>query len=582
MNDPRRHHHAAFRLLALLAGCFSGFAMTASAAPNTTTTATTRTLLFLDDQRLNQRDNVERRLGTPELIPESVFVDPAVNTAWGYPGVFHDPVSGKWRLLYLGWTGPELGKRFPLLAESDDGLHWSPRDTTRELDLPDRRFPHQVLPLDQFAEWPACYVDPYAPPAERLKGLVIYHTDPFHIATALWVSPDGLHWTRKPGIEWQNPGADPGTAVFWNAVRQSYVFTSRPDWTDRRIALFETRDWQHFTTPELALQTDPLDSPLTQLYGMPVFPYEGYYIGLLWLFHTVPQVSGSSPHKSFGGHVDCQLTYSLNGWHFQRSLRTPFMPNGPTGALDAGCLYPSTLIEHDDRWLWIYSSVSRREHADIPLGEGAIATYRLRRDGFVFLESLNGPGTVGTVTLAWHSGEPALNVLAPEGEVRVQVTDPEGHPLPGYTFADCLPFTGDAIAWHPTWRTSSSQNANSQNVASQKSVTSQSVDSKNLNLQSVGSQNAGSQSVDSQNVDSQNMASQPPGSLNTGSQSAASQSAGSQSHGLVALAPRPLRLEIQLRSARLYALRGHFTPLTAGEYWRLTHQSLPPTNTPGF
>ena len=44
-----------------------------------------------------------------------------------------------------------------------------------------------------------------------------------------------------------------------------------------------------------------------------------------------------------------------------------------------------------------------------------------------------------------------LNVQAAH-EVRVQVTDPEGRTLPGYTFADAEPLRGDELFWTPRWR----------------------------------------------------------------------------------------------------------------------------------
>ena len=74
------------------------------------------------------------------------------------------------------------------------------------------------------------------------------------------------------------------------------MLTTRPEGGDRRISVSETRDWESFTTPELALQCDPLDAPLTQIYGMPVIPYEGTYIGLVWLFHCIPE----PPNKYLG------------------------------------------------------------------------------------------------------------------------------------------------------------------------------------------------------------------------------------------------------------------------------------------
>jgi hypothetical protein len=208
-----------------------------------------------------------------------------------------------------------------------------------------------------------------------------------------------------------------------------------------------------------------------------------------------------------GGHVDCQLAYSLNGWHFQRGLRTPFIGNGAPGEPTAGCVYPSCLIKKTDGSLWIYASAGTHEHAIIPPGSGSILTYRLRRDGFVYLESANGTGTVGTVALLWKGGQLEVNAQSPNGRVRVRVTDPKGEPLAGYDFGDCEPLTGDETAWQPKWK----------------------------NGKTMGM-----------------------------------------------LGTRTLRLEIELTSARLYALRGRFTPLVAGEEWRFNEDGTMPRERPGF
>ena len=464
------------------------------------------TLLFFDDHRLSRRDNVARRVGRPRRIPESVYRDPHANTAWGYPSVFFDPGSGKWRMCYLGWTR-EANVRVPLLAESDDGLHWQPRDTTRDIDLPDRKTPNQLLPLDEFGEWPACYIDERAEPQERIKGLVVFHPSRNFVKTRLWTSPDGLHWTLKEGVQWQEQGPDPGVAVYWNEVRQSYCFTTRPDWTDRRIAVFETRDWRTFTTPELCMQADALDSRLAEIYGMPVFPYEGYFVALPWIFHVDPSVPGHSPHKFHDGHVDCQLAYSLNGWHFQRGLRDPFIPNGEPGEPDAGCVYPSCMVRKDKGDLWIYASACTLEHGYNPYGSGSILAYRLRRDGFVYLESTGGVGVVGTRAVYWQGGELELNVQAQGGHVRAQVTDIAGEPLDGFSFDDCVPFSGDDTAWAPTWQ---------------------------------------------------------------------------DGRRLAAHANSLLRIEVELKSARLYAIRGDFVHALGGQCWRLRDDGLKPEPRPGF
>ena len=456
-----------------------------------------RTLLFLDDLYLNRRDNVVRGIGRPKLIRESVFVDPYVNTHWGYPTVFRDEESGKWRILYQGWNSG--CPKAPLLAESDDGLSWAPRDTTKEIDLPDRKFPHQ-LSVAPFGEWSNCYVDPYAEAAERIKGLVTP-------GGGVWISPDGIRWKRKESVQWQKESPDPPTSAFWNSVRKSYVLTTRPMGGHRRIAVSETKDWERFTKVELALQADALDTPLAEIYGMPVFPYEGYYIGLLWLYHTAPQVEGHSPHKFWDGHMDCQLAYSLNGWHFQRGLRDPFIPNGDPTDPDCGCVYPSSIVTKEDGSMWIYASACTHEHGYLHPGSGSLIAYCLRRDGFVYLESSGGAGVIGTRALYWGGGEVEINIQSQGGEAQAQVTDPAGKVLEGYSFADCEMFCDDDTAWKPVWK-----------------------DGKTLQAQSG----------------------------------------------------KAIRLEVELKSARIFAIRGDFVPLIGGQYGRFNRDGVIPETGTGF
>lgn len=409
-----------------------------------------KTILFFDDLPLNRLDNMERKIGRPKLITESVYQDPYLNAAWGYPMVYFDDSSGKWRQPYHAWE-EDRSKRYPVLAESDDGLQWRPEDTTEEIDIPGRKYPHELFHMPDFSEMSRCYLDPHADPSERLKNLVVRHEENQEHSSSLWVSPDALHWRCKEGVHWQKPVPDPATFPFWNEFRQSYVLSTRPAWADRRVAVMETKNWRDFTKPELALQADAIDHPLTQPYGMPVFPYEGMYVALLWLFHVVPQVKGHSPHKFLGGHVDCQLAYSLNGWHFQRCLRDPLIPNGEIGQPDSGCVYPSFLLQKDNE-LWIYASACTHEHGYIPQGSGSLLAYRLRKDGFVYLQSGNGRGYVGTRPLLIRDESLFLNIQNPGGEARFQLTNSAGEPLSGYTFENSDTFRGDSVDLTPRWQ----------------------------------------------------------------------------------------------------------------------------------
>ena len=429
-----------------------------------------RTALFFDDQRLTERWNLGRKIGHPILQEESVYLDPAtdsVNLCWGYPFVYKG--IDRWLLFYQGWPtqGGTLPAPIPLLAESTDGLRWKPMDL-RHIPLgEDRILPNQVLPFhldgatileSQF------FFDEKAAPEERFKALTLYKISELRFSSPIFVSPDGLHWKRKEQAFWHEgtDAPDYPVCIYWNPVRESYTLCARPMHCDRRISVSETKDWLHFSKPELVFQPDALDPPLSDFYGMPVLPYKDYFVGLLEVYCAPPYLSyqgisaGAIPtHKFLGGHVESQLAYSLNGWHFQRGLRENFIVQGAPGDVDFGCVYPCCMVDTEDGLL-IYAAVSKREHGHAPNSCGAIAAYRLRPDGFVSLCSKNGYGSLKTKAL--YLGEDGLtfNVRCPNGSFRIGALTPEGAQIPGYSLTECAAFQGDSLKMEPVWQSGKS------------------------------------------------------------------------------------------------------------------------------
>ena len=411
------------------------------------------TMLFFDDHYLNRWENLCRHVGQPELEPEATFTDPAHGLASGYPTVFRTG-TGTWRCLYQGKSIGHMPAKisFPLLVESDDGIHWEIPDLADKVPLPDRAFPNQVLPMDRFGQWDHYFDEKTDDPQERLKGLITSDK-----GALLWTSPDGLEWREVEGVEWRPGSPDPPSMAFWNEVRQSYVIMARPGRNPhpRRLAVSETKDWRSFSESELTLRADALDLPLTELYGNPAFPYEDMFVGFVWVYNTVPyRADDPTTHrKYYGGRTYGQLSYSYNGWHFQRSLREPFIPNAPTGELGAGIMRPMSMIVDDDQCIRIYSSASKLEHGYHIQGTdlGALVMHRLRLDGFMYLESAGGAGILGTRPIFWRGGEVRLNVQSGQ-EARVQVTDGQGQTIEGYEFDNCEPFAGDELFWVPRWK----------------------------------------------------------------------------------------------------------------------------------
>ena len=424
------------------------------------------TLLFFDDNALGVRDNVVRGVGKPEWIAESIWHDDdRLNTHWGYPGVFFDEIDGLWRMVYQAKVvdnaaASRWGMHWvKLVAESKDGLHWRPRDTRKEMKIRGRRFPHQAT--GGGAEWCGIYLDERAPAEERVKKLG---------GQEVWASPDGVRW--KHLSDWRPDVSDAPMCAVWNEVYGRHFIYGRPAKGDRRWTVRQTKDWKTFTDPVLVMQSDGQDSPLTDLYGMPVFPYEGMHVAFVWLYHGAAQFQGTMPYKFTGGKVDCQLAYSLNGIGWQRTLRETFIRPGEPGTATGACVYPTSLVQRPDTDdLWIYASASATEHGLTPRGAGSIVAYRLRRDGFVYLESRSGAGRIATKPLYWRGGELRMNVqgqgafprgrgageLTPwqqflvHGGIRVQINDARGNPLKGYTFDECKRFAADHLAWRPTW-----------------------------------------------------------------------------------------------------------------------------------
>ena len=78
----------------------------------------------------------------------------------------------------------------------------------------------------------------------------------------------------------------------------------------------ESPDAIHWSDPETVLLQDELDYPDTEFYELNVTPYEGMYLGMLWIFRT----TNLTHHP--------ELVVSRDGVHFERNYREPFVYRG--------------------------------------------------------------------------------------------------------------------------------------------------------------------------------------------------------------------------------------------------------------
>lgn len=391
-------------------------------------------MLFFDDQRLFRRENLQRAYGAPQWIPESEYRCTTHHLAWSYPNVWKQSETS-WHLFYTGFY-PD-GRMIQLALHSKDGVHFAPRNTARLAGIAAPVEENQVFE-NVFQERNGIFENPFAPPEKRLHALLCEnHLENLQIDNVLYTSPDGVHWTREPVLT-QPAGSEPGGGCFFSRALNRFIIMTRPQWGTRRSAIVTTRDFVEFTPPEWNLQCDSLDEEGVEIYGMPAFAYKDMYIGMPWLYHTIP----SDTWKFHGGTIDCQLAYSLNGLHWQRSLREPFLAAEKPFE---GMVYPNSIAIRDNGEILIYASRSVGEHGICAGQDNCLGVYRLREDGFIALQTR--PGREGRLVTRQMVCGDMLSINLSARHATCAILDAQSRPIVGFGHEDCQPFSGDNVAW---------------------------------------------------------------------------------------------------------------------------------------
>ena len=90
------------------------------------------------------------------------------------------------------------------------------------------------------------------------------------------------------------------------------------------------------------------------------------------------------------------------------------------------------------------ATLSEAERADRDDGWGAACLAVLRKDGFVSLDADEEGGAVLTKPLKLAGDRLFVNLEAPEGELRLEILDAAGEPLPGFAREDSAAVRGEA------------------------------------------------------------------------------------------------------------------------------------------
>ena len=433
--------------------------------------------LFLDRVGVESMEGLQATVHQPRRHPGNPVLrgeHPWEATASVYGTMLYDQQKKRFRLWYLCTPAPPSGGRTWLevggyrrvpqctllaYAESADAIQWTKPvlnqlsfEGSKENNLIDIGIdnPEGVGVLDDPADpdpqrrYKAFFWDRRLPPSEDDTGV-----PPALMQTP--VDPAGLQETQRSGgmwvafsadgVKWKTVGpvlpqaSDTTHTIVFDPGRQVYLGFGRMGF-GRTVALTESFDALHWSSPRRVLACDQDDGPQGQIYGLPVDRYEQLFLGMFWMYR-----------EGTDAKIDTQLAVSRDGRRWRRVAdRQTFLANGPEGAWDDGMSRVGRGINVVDDTIYLHYSMVNGPHrsAKFPQVErrfpSAVGLVTLRRDGFVSLDAKKQSGFVVTKPFPWPGGHLNLNyfsrqealiaeVLNDDGEVITQGTAPAGDRL---------------------------------------------------------------------------------------------------------------------------------------------------------
>ena len=222
----------------------------------------------------------------------------------------------------------------------------------------------------------------------------------------------------------------------------------------------DVRQW-HKPIDGPVFAADDLDPDATQIYGMPVFPYQGCYIGLPWIYHARYMKYGDWTAKRMyeaqegsPRTVDIQLAWSWDLINWTRPPeREPFIALGAAGEFDCGSIYTArSPVRRDGKLLFYYGGFDKVHDEKRPSGAIGLAT--IREDGFCSMCAADTEGWLLSRRELLDAPEIRINArVASGGYVIAEIVDRHDHVITGFTRNECRRFEGDSTDYLLTWTT---------------------------------------------------------------------------------------------------------------------------------
>ena len=444
--------------------------------------------LFFDDHAIEKKLGVKQTVHPPQKCGPLIRPDHAL----GQTGIqsrsapLWNPEKEIWEWWYYD--------RCAYYATSKDGEHWETpslglyewngsKDNNIACDPSKPRIYHIIRDEN----------DP--DPQRRYKGL--FSARDRYLAT----SPDGFDWTMLdvPPI----PSADESHFTYDEISGQFIAMVKHSTRWGRSVWLSTSKDFVHFSEPELIFHTDEIDREnrrqrvkkvvedpayftppivddedyIAEAYHMAVMPYQGFYIGFPRIFNPIGAVP--PPEMNFTRINQVELAVSRDLYRWDRvGDRALFLSLEPWD----GVTYDTHQVSvcgrphvREDGEIWIYYNGARmpasaelyRKHnhnrelyrlnvdPEMFNDTTALCLAKLPRDRFVSLDA-DQAGTITTKPFMMQGEHLYVNAEANWGEIYAAILDGEtmkafpGFGVPGN---QPPPLTGDHLRKKIEWQT---------------------------------------------------------------------------------------------------------------------------------
>jgi len=407
--------------------------------------------LFLDDWLIEKASGVELHLNKPTPREVAIVFDkPWEGNSSAYVTVFQD--GDLFRMYYRG-SHYDLEKNQDMhevtcYAESNDGIHWQ----KPELNLFEfngtihNNIVWRGVGNHNFT--PFLDANPFASQDSKYKALASGNG-----GLVAFQSPDGIHWKlmqEKPVI---TKGAfDSQNLAFWNPITKRYMDFHRDFYNGvRHIMTCTSEDFINWTEPQWL---DFGDAPLEHLYTNAIAPYYRAPHILIGFPKRFMPGRRKLPDDPWDGVSDGVFMSSRDGSHWHRWLEAFIRPglqkerwwqrNNMTAW---GILVTKSDVPGMPDELSLYSSEA------YCTDECRLRRYTLRIDGFVSVHAPYTGGELLTKPLIFNGKELVINYsTSAAGSVRVEITDTDGKPIPGFAIDDCPEIFGDEIEKVVEWK----------------------------------------------------------------------------------------------------------------------------------